>query len=182
MKRTIINFTQQEMLAYWRMHLNLDPARHGAAITRTDGTDLDAQLLQRISEWYAAYLASAPIESLPSEDVKNRAAVKYNDDFSVELSLPTDAIAPVAVKLRSWAAPVTVFHSPSSPEAHLQLNPYLRGRSAAPVAVAYPDRLVLYSAASMTDRLELLIAAVRPPQGTFILDEASLASIPDRLW
>lgn len=181
MRHTFITFTEAEMLAYWRLHLNLDPSRHGSDITRADGIDLDAQLTQRIRQWYATLLATSPVESLPQADITAQLAVRVNSDRSVEIPFPANLISPVAVKLRSWAVPVTEFVTPDTPTALQQRSAYLRGGSVAPVAVMYPDRLVLYSAASATDRVESFIAAVRPPAGTYIVDEAMLASIPDRL-
>lgn len=177
----LITFSESEMLDYWKTRLHINPARRDCSIENDDGTDLDNFLIQQIRLWYANILTTAHPSQLPQKDLANTITMLVSNSLVARIKIPEEAIQPVLLKLSSWENPVSQFYSPDSFMATLQYDEFTRGRQKSPVAIILPNEIIMYSAKTQLDFLGQAIFTIRPTQGTYILAESLLSTIPESL-
>lgn len=177
----MLSLTERQMLELWKSRIPIAPTLSDCTLERYDGVEVDTFLIQRIREWYAEMLATGVPQFLPHADVVDKLGVTVSDDKVVEVILPESVVRPVEIKMQSWRAPLTTFLEPDDYPALLQAYDHTRSRRRRPVAVQYSDRLLLYSAGSTDDVLERAVCVIRPPEGTYMFDEALLALMPREL-
>ena len=176
----IITMSEAEMLDLWKLRLNLYPALRDCVIEREDGIDMDAQLKLRIREWYARMLKDLPLEHLPKEDIKDRLKCLIKNGV-MQVSLPNNFIAPISFQLESWERPVTKFWNADSFMAQLQYDELTRGGQENPIAIWIPNKVMLYSAVDGDDKLIQAYSAIMPQDGTYIMAEYMLDTIPNTM-
>lgn len=175
----MLHLSREQMLAMWKRLLHFETPRRDCVVERDDGLDLDAWLMTIIDTWYAHTLATAPVEWLPVEDLRDHVTLTLLSDGAVDVALPVQAVRPVEWKLDGWKCPVSEFAAPDSVTAALQANPFTRGGACRPVVVDHGDRLTLFSApdAPAPPRLSTARCVVRPADGTFIIHQEALSTI-----
>lgn len=178
----LITLTEPEMLSKWKLITRHEPLAGGACvITRTDGYDADALLLDRVRAWYAGVLDSAPANLLPVTDFAADVMPLPGDEGGVVVRLPRACRRVVEVKLTGWLRCARIVDASSAdPAVARQLSPYTRAGVNAPVALASPGRLTLYPApeAGTVRPVERLLAVAAPADGTYVFDSSLLSTIP----
>ena len=169
------------MVDLWMLRMNLLPRHSGCTIERHDGCDVDRYLRILIRQWYADALANAYPDYLPQADMAGELDYEVSPQLVVTASLPDSVVRPLAWRLDSWNLPVTDFLDPGDYIVKLQANEFTRRRRRRPVAVRLPGRIMLYSATSTDDAIAEARCVVRPPQGTYIFDDALISSMPQRM-
>lgn len=177
----IVTMTEQEMLNYWKTKLRLNPVRKGCIIEREDGIDLDEVIIQRMREWYANILATAPWDKLPIKDLTDSLNYTISPNLVVRVELPQHVIEPIEWKMESWKRASTTFYQPDCYMSSLQYNFYSRGRSAKPIMIRLTQHVIIYTAAHSSDTIIRALCTVRPTDGTYQLAESLLATVPHSL-
>ncbi len=174
-------FTMEEMVAEWKLRRGMMPLRTDAVVERIDGIDVDTLLRSMIRQWYGRLLLEAPAELLPQANLASKAQLKLADKFgAVEVKLPGECSRVLSVKLSDWTMAVSVLKASECEITELlQRSPYSRAGVCNPVALLYPDRLMLYSTESASPQLESLNCVATPIDGTIVLDTALLDTMPD---
>lgn len=177
----IETYTMEEMVAEWKLRRGMMPLRTDAVADRVDGIDVDTLLRSMIAQWYGRLLREAPAELLPQADLASKAKVRKADgDGAVEVKLPQECVRVLRVKLSDWLVDSIPIEATQAPKVEtLQRSPYSRARQCNPVALAYPDRLMLYSTSAEAPELDILTCVAAPLNGTIALDSALLDTIPD---
>lgn len=177
----LTTMSEDEMVDLWMLRMNLLPRHSGCTIERHDGCDVDRYLRILIRQWYADALANAYPDYLPQADMAGELDYEVSPQLVVTASLPDSVVRPLAWRLDSWNLPVTDFLDPGDYIVKLQANEFTRRHRRRPVAVRLPGRIMLYSAASTDDTIAEARCVVRPPQGTYIFDDALISSMPQRM-
>ncbi len=140
-----LDLTKNEMLALWKRRHFLEPLRADCRIGRSDGVDLDAISELQMRQWYLNLLAEAPVELVATTDLALTATLKRTSRGSGLVTLPTETVRVLSVKLSCWPTAVVPVEETSA-EAHRQSNPYSRAGIACPVAVMHSNNtLELFS-------------------------------------
>ncbi|MGN0230579.1 MAG: hypothetical protein ACI4A8_00050 [Muribaculaceae bacterium] len=177
----LTTMSEDEMVDFWMLRMNLLPRHSGCTIERHDGCDVDRYLRILIRQWYADALANAYPDYLPQADIAGELEFEVSPQLVVTALLPDSVVRPLAWRLDSWNLPVSDFLDPGDYIVRLQTNDLTRSRRRRPVAVRLPGRIMLYSAASTGDAIAEARCVVRPPQGTYIFDDALISSMPMRM-
>jgi hypothetical protein len=119
----------------------------------------DSIIEELLDESAMEVLLKAPFYRLSVTDGSKATDVKaskdLSDDYVGTLTLPTDFIRLVSLRMKSWKQPVTTFALPGDAVAVKQSNKYIRGGIAKPVAVLYRNSTSpyahYYSVASAND-------------------------------
>lgn len=177
----IETYTMEEMVAEWKLRRGMMPLRTDAVADRVDGIDVDSLLRPMIAEWYGKLLLEAPAELLPQADMAAKAHVRITDsDGAVEVILPEGCSRVLWVKLSDWNTGTRPVEAASCPVLEmLQRSRYGRARQCNPVALMYPDRMMLYSTALAQPQLEFLSCVAAPLNGDIVLDSSLMATIPE---
>lgn len=174
-----LHLTESEMLNIWKNLINLQPHLCECAIEREDGVDVDAQLLTRIRQWYAALLMSAPENLVPVEDVKEQIALSVADNGVVTAILPPHCVRPVEWKLGAWHKSVTLFLQPGVPEEAYLHNEWTLPGVCNPAAVDFGNRILLFTQpAGESAVMEMARCVVRPADGTYVFHSSALHTLP----
>lgn len=168
-----LKFTRGEFLAQWRMMRGFAPLRNDAAVTRTDGIDLDSLLEAEMDAWYRRLIRDGDGDTLVAEELAGDIILPEPSEGCVTVSLPPEVARVLTVRLSGWRCPATVVTDPESATALRQLHPYTRAGADSPVAVSYPDsRLALYPATAF-DTLDTL-QCVMLRDDEFVMDSSAL--------
>ena len=172
-------YSREEMIALWRKVMNIDVARRECSVERADGIDVDALLQQHIDVWYGNLLQTAPLKWVPVSDVAQLVNVSADAEGVVTLVLPEHCVRLMEVQMQGWRQSVCEFASPDSEVAHMQASQWLRGGNCNPVAVAYDNRVVLYSITHAQEPVVALARGViRPHDGSYVFSEQAISTIP----
>lgn len=178
-----LTLTSEEFLALWRLRRGLEPLRNDCRIVRTDGVDLSELERSEMESWFALQLRQAPADRLAPVDIAASVSVGREPDGAGIVELPDGVVRVVAVDMDGWARTARIISDPADPLCAAQLNPFSRGGANAPVAVAEPGRLRLYTpqpGAALT-RLSVIM---EPMDAFYTFDSSLLDLIPkltDRL-
>lgn len=175
-----MTLTQDEMLATWRLLNGYEPLRNDAAVTRTDGIDLDSLLRLEMEAWYCNALATAPIEMLEPKNIAFQVSYTLSSDRSVTIPLPGNIVRIIGVKLDCWAHQARLLYpSTDDTEIEWQSSPYSRAGDCAPVAVVGHDELRLYSVPEdvVSPVITHLNVIARPDDGSYIFNPSLLNTI-----
>ncbi|MDO4510392.1 MAG: hypothetical protein Q4B68_01065 [Bacteroidales bacterium] len=176
-----LHLSEREMLDLWKTMMHLQPVRRECTIEREDGVDVDALLLIRIRQWYAALLQSAPEGVVPVEDVKDRVRLEVASNGVVTAVIPPECVRPVEWKLTAWEKSVTLFLEPGVPEEAYLHNEWTRPCTCNPAAVDYGNRLLLFSQpAGEQPSLATARCVVRPADGTYVFHASALSSAGEK--
>lgn len=161
-------YTQQEMLAEWKLRCGYVNGRRECTVERDDGIDIDSILLRRIDDAYARLLREAPPSLLPVADVAAECtpAIKYTGCISI--ALPGHCVRVLCIDFAGWQRPAIPV-SADSPTARLQSVDWLRGGASCPVCVDEGDgTLTVFGGDSLNTVSPFrLMAVVRPDDGTY---------------
>lgn len=180
-------YTLKEMKELWRHRLGLLVDDCGCAVTRHDGTSLDALITDRIRCWYAGLLITQSPELLPVREMSPEViSGRYLGDNCIEVQYPEKGVRPVSVLLDDWEQPLSRFHSPQSPEAMRQSSRRLAATPGHPLAVDEARILRLYgirtsgilNRTALSRLMSLRMVAWPEKSDTFILSESLLSTIP----
>lgn len=139
------HFSLNEIKQLWRRRLGLLIDDCGCAVTRHDGTSLDALITDRIRSWYATLLLTEDPALLPVRDLAAQVdTARRISSNCIEIELPEKGVRPLSVKLTDWPLPLSRFHTPDSPEALRQRSPRLQATPRHPLAVSTGHHLLLY--------------------------------------
>jgi len=175
-----MTYTEDELLRLWMLRRGLEPLRADAAVTRTDGIDLERLERVAMKTWYLDMLDTAPLEMLETDDITASVVVKPLTDGSVVMTLPDNCVRVVEVKLAGWERPATLISDTGHPLALRQHNPMTRAGICHPVAVAEGRGcLRLYSLRNgIVPQAERVLAVTEPPQGYYRLNPRAVGMIP----
>lgn len=175
----LITLSEDETVALWRKILNFDISRRECSVERDDGINLDELLKVHIRQWYAHLLSTAPAGWVPTSDVSSLAQVNVDKDGVATVILPEHCVRVLEIQMSGWHRPICEFLSPTCRESKMQISEWLRGGTENPVAVAYSDRLILYSVDTATQASILrLYAVIRPYQDTYTFSHEAMSTIP----
>lgn len=170
------HLTREEFLELWRTLRGFSPLRNDAAVTRSDGIDIDSVLMAEMDAWYGRLLREADESLLAPVDIASEVLLQPPVDGCITVSLPPAVVRLLRVKLSGWRCPAAIVTDHECNMALRQLHPYTRACSDSPVAVLYPGGgLSLYPAESL-DSLETLLCVV-DSDGTYSFDNAALEGI-----
>lgn len=175
---TVIVYTEARLLEEWKLRSRLEPLRTDCVITRTDGIDMDTYLLRELRAWYMRELATAPVDTLPLTDIAPGLTMTRAPDGAGMVKLPAGCLRVVSVEMEGWHRPAVIVADPECAEAVAQTSPYSRGGVCRPVAVIYPDRMMLYTPPADAKAPSSVLAVTEPPEGTYLLTERMLADMP----
>lgn len=164
-----------EMLSVWRLRQQLEPLRSDCVVSRVDGTDTDALLLQHIDDWYETLLDTAPAEMLVLTDVSSQVAMNNLGEGMATVILPERCRRVVEIMASDWQQPAVIV-APDSPLALLQGNVYSRAGKSRPVAVVDRRVLRLYGVDSKS-RLSRLLCVMQPDDGFYEFNKRALSTI-----
>lgn len=175
-----MTLTHDQMLATWRLLKGYEPLRNDAAVTRTDGVDLDSLLSLEMEAWYCNALATAPLEMLEPVNIAFQVSYTINPDQSVTIPLPDNVVRIIGVKLDCWAHEARLLY-PGTDDAEIewQTSPYARAGDCAPVVVVERNLLRLYSVpegvtSPVITRLDVI---ARPDDGSYTFNPSLLNTI-----
>lgn len=170
-----LTLTYEEFQTLWRLRRGLEPLRTDCRIDRIDGIDLPELERGAMEAWFARQLREAPVEMLATTDIAATVRLDIMSDGSGTVALPDGVVRVVAVEMSGWARGATLATDSSLRQA--QLNPYCRGGTNAPVAVADNRRLRLYTPAQggTLTRLEVI---AEPEGDRYTFDSSLLELIP----
>lgn len=175
---TVITYTEARLLEEWKLRSRLEPLRTDCVITCTDGIDMDTYLLRELRAWYMRELATAPVDTLPLTDIAPGLTMTRAPDGAGMVKLPAGCLRVVSVEMEGWHRPAVIVTDPECAEAVAQTSPYSRGGVCRPVAVIYPDRMMLYTPPVDAKGPSSVLAVTEPPEGTYLLTEQMLADMP----
>lgn len=173
----ILNLSTEEMLGVWKLKRYFEPLRSDCEVERTDGIATDRLLMMEMREWYLNLLDNGELSLLQVSDIAKDVALKFQNDGTATVTLPAECRRVIEVNVDGWhqsAIPVTA----DSPLGMLQQSAYSRGGVEEPVAVAHQGYLQLYTPPSSTARISSLKCVLEPAEGSYVLDERALATIP----
>lgn len=166
------------MMRMWRIRAFPEPVNSGCSVTRHDGIDLDLWLAAKLDDWYYDLLRSAPPALLAPVEIASSLTVGILPDRSASVRIPDSVVRVLSIRLEGWMRPALVVSDPASRMAVLQRSVYSRGGVNAPVAVAFPGELRLYSVPDHMDSAVVASAmAVVHTPGTYHIDSAALATV-----
>ena len=175
----MVSLSEQEMVDLWKLKMGYVTPRRDCYLERDDDVVVGELLRQRLREWYATQLLTAPVHLLPVEDVSANCMVAVEADGAVAVTLPGRVVRPVAVQISGWERAATEFHAEGS-AAHLRQSvEWLRGTSQHPVAIDCGSVLRLYPGAEGLKPMVLKAqCVVRPADGSYQLAETLLGKLP----
>ncbi len=171
------SFTEEELLTEWRRRLGLLSQDCGCLVNRHDATDLDALLRGRLRSWYASLLGRAPSALLPQRDIAGEAVQMENGDGWQRIELPASCGRLVSLRLEGWQRSVCRTEAPGSAAEEIARFPGLEPTADQPLALA-EGRLIW---ARPAGRVRELVMVMPPVDGSYMLDESLLDSLPDEL-
>lgn len=193
----LTTYSLKEMTEIWRRRLGLLTDDCGCAVTRHDGTSLNALIADRIRAWYASLLLTAESSLLPVSDLSEEVtAARRVSANCIEIDIPDRGVRPILVQLSDWEEPVGIFLSPDSPESLRQRCSRLAASPRHPLAVVAGRTMRLYGLRTSTakdsgavnapdmllHRIEKLLMVVAPKEkDTFSLDQSLLLTIPTNI-
>lgn len=175
----MINLSESEMLKTWKRIMHIDTVRRECTIERDDGIDIDDLLINRLRQWYAHLLLTAPIELLPIEDLRAEVAVTADEQGVVTATLPERCVRPVEWQLAGWSHAVTHFAEPGSAIDVAQRSRWTRFGSQRPVAVKHDNHLLLYSIMpGITPTITQARCVAMPTDNRYLLHRDAMATLP----
>lgn len=170
------NFTREEMISLWERRLGL--AAPAGLTEYNDATGQRRALADEIDTWYARLLLEADPRLVNTENLASDALLEAAGDNCVAVTLPGRGVKWVDVRMPEWEHPLSFSVSPDSPQALLQLSPWLRATPERPLVVEMPGTLLLYGispkAPGQPLRLSRLTMTCAPADGSFRLDQSLL--------
>lgn len=174
----MLTLSSADMLAIWRRALGYDIQRTDCTVEIYEGINVDAQISDRMRQWYLHLLDTAPESMVPVDDFAPRAEVQPLGDGGAFIPMPRGARRPLSVKLSEWVNPAPVL---SRHDEALRLqrmaSPFARPGRHHPLAVVEGNGIRVYPAGE-SSRIERLLAVADPGPSSYILDE-SLLHIPN---
>lgn len=164
-----------EMLSVWRLRQQLEPLRSDCVVSRIDGSDSDALMIQHIDDWYETLLDTAPAEMLVLTDISTQVAMNNLGEAMATVILPERCRRVVEVMADDWEQPAVIVPA-DSPLALLQGNVYSRAGKSRPVAVVDRRVLRLYGVDSKS-RLSRLLCVMQPDEGFYEFNKRALSTI-----
>lgn len=177
MNRTF-TLTTEQLLTHWRRHRLYEPVAPGGAelsLTLSPGTE--ACMAARLECAYARAVSEAPADEMPLTDIASRLTLAVSTDGAARTELPRGVLRIVSVECSGWYAPARIATPADTTLIARQTNIYSRGTPWQPVAIVYPQHMLLYGCTA-ADTVSRCMAVVAPePDSGFTLTPALLARI-----
>ena len=176
----LLNLNVSELLEYRRTMAGLEPALLDFTVERMDGIDISHIIAMRLRNWYLNLLDTAPAALLPVRDVASQAIVAPGQLNGTSIvTLPDGARRPVAIRMAGWNTAVPVLGVECLDRVVLlQNNPFTAATASYPIAVADAASITGVLVFPSAQAVQQATAVMDPGEGTFILDESLIASMP----
>lgn len=174
-------YTSTQILEEFRRRRFLEPVRNDCVIERSDGADIDTQLMAEIRQWYATLIDTAPTDWLATEEVAPDVIMELIPGTgAMSLILPEDVRRVVGISIEGNPVPVTIITDPESPLMRLQSNPFTRGGKIRPLAFQHsPRHLTLFAHDSRGNPPELTsVRVVRLSPDIYQFDNRAWETVP----
>lgn len=173
----MIILSREEMLREWKLRKGMIPfSTSSLQLTRADSGNIDDMLQSEIDDWYAELLSREAPELLPQRDFSSEVNLINNEDLSVDIELPDEAVRVVSIKMSGWRRPARIIEDSDSALARLQTSRYVSGKTSDPIAVKRGRRLTLYSKSDAGELTEFICVAP-PSDGSYEMARQLLKSI-----
>lgn len=174
------NYTETEMLAIWRRRLGFDEVRADCSVESYDGHDVDGRICEAMRAWYLRLLDTAEPRLLPCEQVSAVSTQVYGSR-QLLIRLPARCRRPLRMHAARWDCAAVADGSDRALAGLQRLaSPFGWPDDSCPAMCLLPDGSVL--AAPLADGDSFMIdAVVEPADGSFVLDESLLDTIPNHL-
>lgn len=178
------------MLEQARIATHLADLRADCAIEFTDGIDIDVLLEQKLRSRYLALLDSGDRSLVAPDNIAAMVAVSTDaPGGGLRLTAPAMCRRVFAVRMRGWERAAEVLPCASFRRVlGRQLNPYTAASTANPVAVLDGDgvagsapAVVVWPAAEGENKIEFFNAVTDSGEDFYVLDEAALPYMLDKL-
>lgn len=174
------NFSENEMLAVWRRRLGYDEARTDCTIERYDGHDINGRLREAMRVWYLRLLDTADPRLLPHGAVVP-AAVHACGSRQLLIELPAGCRRPLLMHAARWERPAAPAADPRALAGLRRLaSPFGWPDESCPAVCLLPDGRLVAAPLEEADAFTL-DAVAEPADGSYVLDESLLETIPDHL-
>lgn len=168
-----------ELLQLWKLHHGYSPERNDCVITRNDGTDIDAILLEQIRSWYIKSLSEIPIDLLPCSDITDSLNLQPIDKSSAWSALPDNCFRVASVTATQWGKPALIVTDLSSAEAQAQSNPFSRADKEHPAAIVNSNTITFFPAPESVESLSVKAVLMPDKDATeYPFTPVLLAQIP----
>lgn len=175
-------YTSQQLLTEFRRRLFLEPLRDDCVIERTDGVDIDTQLMAEINQWYARLIDTAPAHWLSTENLAPLVVAEpVPAAGAVTIALPEDTRRVVSLTIKGNPTPVIPVTDPASPLLALQSSPFTRGGQNRPVAfLSSPLSITLFADdAQGNPPILTSLIGVRLTPGIYQFDDRAWETVPE---
>lgn len=163
MKRTL---SKAEMLELWRYARTAEPLRLDCTISRIEGTDFNAMLIEEMRAWYLTQLDEAPEELLAPEELASEAQVSGRYGVT-HVKLPERVRRILRVKFSEWPSAISPDEDPKTLR-RLAANPYCQRPMAARIS---PRELIV---CAPRGALSSVVAITDPGSDSYIFDDRLL--------
>lgn len=134
-----------ELLQLWKLHHGYGPMRNDCVISRADGPDLDALIMEKIRAWYIKMLTDMPKEHLPVTEISGALAFSPLEGGAWS-RLPDNCLRVTDVTAANWTVPAIIVTDLTHPDALAQTNPFARASSDRPVVITGSDTITFFPA------------------------------------
>lgn len=173
----MIKLSKEEMLKEWKLRKGMIPfSTSTMQLTRADSGSIDEMLQCEIDDWYAELLSREAPELLPQRDFSKEVNLITNEDLSVDIELPDDAVRVVSIRMSGWKRPARIIENSDSALARMQTSRYVSGKTNDPIALRRGRRLTLSSKSDAGELIELICVAP-PSDGSYEMARRLLKSI-----
>lgn len=134
-----------ELLQLWKLHHGYGPMRNDCVVSRTDGPDLDALIMEKIRAWYVKMLTDMPKEYLPVTEISTQLTLSPLEGGAWS-RLPDNCMRIIDVTAANWTVPAVIVTDLTHPDALAQTNPFARAGSDRPVVIKGTDSISFFPA------------------------------------
>lgn len=177
----LLTLDSNQMLQAWRRAAGLEPSFTSCSIEVFDGIDVDKRLSSMMRQWYLGLLDTASPDLIgPLSEASALLTLRHSPGDRHAAVTPDPSLRRLSsLRLSGWHRAAVIADARDIPALiAMQDNPFCAAGNCSPLAWRDRAGKIFAAPASETSTVVEAWAVVDPGDGTYILDERALETIP----